>query len=78
MHFVPRLKFEEMKSTNIIRNDQKGRNTVTTLQYYSGFFSLGNYNNLNIHQKIIVRSAYCGVEHPSVMIKDLLKFESTL
>ena len=55
------------------RKDQQGRNNVNTLRYYAGFMRLleRGYKNLNIHEKITVRSAYCGAEFPSVMISTL-------
>ena len=58
----------------IVRNDKKGRNSVEKLQYYNGAFNLiaQGYASLNIHEKITVRSYYCGVEYPSVMVKEAL------
>lgn len=52
--------------TNIVNNsaqtskDHHGRNTVTSLQYYSGFMLLviKGYNNLTIDEKIVVRASY--------------------
>lgn len=67
-----------MKTTNLIigqRKDTQGRNTVLSLQYYTGFASLGKYDTLNIHQKIMLRTSFCGCECPNIMIAEQIKFE---
>ena len=52
------------------RKDQLGRNTILSLKYFSGaFYYLDRgYSNLNIHEKITVRTIFCGNEHPSIVL----------
>lgn len=52
------------------RKDQTGRNTVVRLKHYSGAFKLldRGYHNLNIHEKITVRTIFCGREHPVIVL----------
>jgi len=59
------------------RKDQTGRNTAFSLQYWKGFSTIleKGYNNLNIHEKICIRSSFCGKEHPSIMVLEQIKFE---
>jgi len=69
-----------MKNT-IKRKDHVGRNNVLNLRYFDGFFLLThgkNYLNMNIHEKIVVRTSYCGKIFPSICIMDLLKFEKEI
>ena len=49
------------------RKDQLGRNTILSLKYFSGaFYYLDRgYSSLNIHEKITVRTIFCGKNHPS-------------
>lgn len=61
------------------RKDQTGRNTASKLEYYWGFFTLNynkDYQNMNIHEKITIRSSYCGNTAPSLMIKQLIRFNT--
>jgi len=53
-----------------MRKDKKGRNTAYKLGYYSGFcyYKDKGYLNCNIHEKIAIRTSYCGNVHPSVMV----------
>lgn len=62
------------------RKDQKGRNTLTALKPYSGFYYMldKGYLNCNIHEKICIRSSFCGVCYPSAMVDERIKFEQTL
>jgi hypothetical protein len=59
------------------RKDAKGRNTVERLEYFSGAYSIMEklYSNMNIHEKIITRTWYCGINHPSYMIKEFIEFQ---
>ena len=60
------------------RKDNQGRNTILRLEYYRDFFAYllkSGYESLNINQRIAVRTAYCGVEYPSVCIKSLITDE---
>lgn len=66
-----------MKANN--RKDNKGRNTALRLEYFSGFFALElhkKYLDMNIHERIIVRSSFCGNTFPSLCIKDLISFNN--
>ena len=60
-----------------MRKDATGRNTILNLEYFSGFFILSykKYSDMNIHEKIITRTAYCGNANPSICIRDLIKFQ---
>lgn len=62
------------------RKDQKGRNTLTHLKPYSGFYHMldKGYLNCNIMERICVRSSYCGVCYPTAMVDERIKFEQTL
>ena len=66
-----------MKANN--RKDHKGRNTVLRLQYFWNAFIYSynkDYLNMNIHEKIAVRTFYCGNTAPSLMIKHLIEFNN--
>ena len=56
------------------RKDQIGRNTVISLKHYTGAFKLlgRGYNNLNIHEKITVRTVFCGNEKPSFVLNEYI------
>ena len=56
------------------RKDQIGRNTVIHLKYYTGAFKLlrRGYESLNIHEKITVRSIFCGSEKPSFILNQYI------
>ena len=63
----------------MIRKDTIGRNTVLKLCYYWNFFTLcynKDYLSMNIHEKIAIRTSYCGNTAPSLMIKQLIKFNT--
>jgi len=65
----------------MIRKDAQGRNTILNLDYFNGFFLLNykkDYLDMNIHEKIITRTAYCGNTAPSLMIKKLIKSNKEL
>lgn len=57
------------------RKDKIGKNTVEILKYYTDFytFSLKGYLNCNIHEKITIRSAYCGNTYPSLIIMEIVR-----
>ena len=57
------------------RKDQTGKNTCLKLQYFNGFFAIyynKKYKQMNIHEKIITRTSYCGNTSPSLCIKELI------
>jgi hypothetical protein len=61
------------------RKDHTGRNTAEKLEYYNGFFLLNyhkNYLDMNIHERIIIRTSYTGNTAPSLMIKQLIQFNN--
>ena len=61
------------------RPDKAGRNTILSLDYYSGFCLLSGskkYLDMNIHERITMRTAYCGRVFPSICIMDLIKFNN--
>jgi hypothetical protein len=67
-----------MKTIN--RKDKTGRNNLMHLRYFDGFCNLflsKHYLQMNIHEKITMRSSYCGNEFPSVMIKELIAFNNS-
>ena len=68
-----------MKENN--RKDYKGRNTALRLEYFDGFFLLEmnkKYLEMNIHERITIRSAYTGNVFPSLCIKDLISFNNAI
>lgn len=72
-----------MKATNLIigkRKDQQGRNTLTHLKPYSGFYHMldKGYLNCNVMERICIRSVYCGVEYPAVMVSEQIASEQIL
>ncbi|BES63133.1 hypothetical protein DCPSUM001_33770 [Dysgonomonas capnocytophagoides] len=62
------------------RKDQQGRNTLTHLKPYSGFYHMldKGYLNCNIMERICIRANYTGVCYPTAMIDERIKFEQTL
>lgn len=62
------------------RKDQQGRNTLTHLKPYSGFYHMldKGYLNCNVMERICIRASYCGVCYPTAMIDERIKFEQTL
>lgn len=58
------------------RKDAKGRNTILKLKYFDGFLTLvlqKEYRLMNIHERICVRTAYCGNKSPIDCIRDIYK-----
>jgi hypothetical protein len=63
----------------MIRKDAEGRNTTLKLQYFWNAFTYlykKDYKDMSIHEKLSVRSFYCGNTAPSLMIKQLIKFNT--
>lgn len=57
-----------------MRKDKQGRNTAYKLGYYDDFVSYKwkGYLNCNIHERIAIRTAYCGNVYPTLMIKEII------
>jgi hypothetical protein len=63
----------------IDRKDKTGKHTVMNLEYFSGAVNImlqKKYINMNIHEKITVRTFYCGNTYPSIMIKEQIEFDN--
>jgi len=58
------------------RKDKQGRNTVLKLRYFSGFASIDKpYLSMNIHERIVTRTSFCGVVAPSLCVADKINFD---
>jgi hypothetical protein len=61
------------------RKDQTGKNTCLKLEYFWNAFTYyynKDYKDMNIHEKLAVRTFYCGNTAPSLMIKQLIRFNT--
>lgn len=68
-----------MKTDVLLRKDHTGRNTVNKLGYYGNFFVIElkkDYKEMNINERIMVRTSYCGNTYPSLCIRELIGFNN--
>ena len=59
-----------------MRKDKTGRNSLLKLRYFDGFtilYHTKKYPEMNIHEKIIMRTAHCGIMWPSSCIMEMIE-----